>query len=217
VVQQRAHWFDRNDPVRVAGSQQELVASSYLLARLEEAGYVVSLDPVPVGNLLHSTNVIGLPPSGEAATVVIVDYDTSSATPSGGVALGTFLEVARALRVVDPHHAVEFAALGAEHIAVNGGQVGARSLIELLRSQSPVPRIVRIGDLREGLPNVSVAGPDARSIRAAARRSQLVVQVAGSAPKDAFTDAGFAETVIDGNGAVGSVLLAFLATGPNGG
>jgi hypothetical protein len=215
VVAQRARWFDHNDPIRAAGSQQELVASSYILARLEEAGYVVSLDPVPVGNLLHSTNVIALPPSGEAATAVIVDYDTSSSAPSDGVALGTFLEVARALRVVEPRHKVEFAALGAEHIAVNGGQVGARSLIELLKSQSPLPRIVRIGDLRQGVPNVSVAGPAARSIRSAARSAHLVVQAAGSAPKDLFTAAGYAETVIDGNAAAGSVLLAFLTAGPS--
>jgi hypothetical protein len=210
TVQKSAHWFDANDPSRVAGSQQELVASSYLLARLEQAGYLVDLDPVPVGNLLHSTNVIALPPSGQVATVVVVDYDTSPSAPSDGEAIGTFLEVARALRVLDPHHSVEFAALGAEHVAVNGGQVGARSLIRLLSAESPTPNIIRIGAVSGGPPEVSVSGPTALSIRSAAGRIDMFVRLAGSPPKDVFTSAGFAETVIDGNLQAGPILLAYL-------
>jgi hypothetical protein len=210
VVQQRARWFDTNDPVRLAGSQEELVASSYLLARLEQAGYLVNLDPVPVGNLLHSTNVIALPPSGRVAIVVIADYDTSSSFPSDGAALGTFLEVARALRVVDPHHSVEFAALGAQHISINGGQVGARSLIEQLKGQSPRPPIVRIEGVSEGTGRASVVGPAAASLRDAAERAHIAVQRGGSPPSDVFTRAGFAETVVRGGESVGPALLAFL-------
>ncbi|MEA2510247.1 MAG: hypothetical protein QOG21_2329 [Actinomycetota bacterium] len=210
VVQQRARWFDTDDPIRVAGSQQELVAGSYLLARLEEAGYLVNLDPVPVGNLLHSTNVIALPPSGHATIVVVADYDTSSSAPSDGAGLGTFLEVARALRVVDPNHSVEFVALGAEHIAINGGQVGGRSLIELLKGQSPLPRLVRIGDVSGGSAQPSVAGPAAPSIRSVAARAHIPVRGAGSPPSDVFTRAGFAETVIGGGLSAGPVLLTFL-------
>jgi hypothetical protein len=212
VVQQRARWFDRNDPTRVAGSQQELVAGSYLLARLEEAGYLVNLDPVPVGNLLHSTNVIAVPPSGHAAIVVVAGYDTSPSAPSDGAALGTFLEVARALRVLDPHHSVEFVALGAEHVAVNGGQVGGRSLIELLKGLSPLPQVVRIGDVSGGPARISVAGQAAALIRSAAVRAHIHVR-AGSLPSDVFTRAGFAETVIGGGLSAGPALLAFLTGG----
>lgn len=210
-VHQRARWFDGNDPLRPAGSQQELVAGSYLLARLEEAGYLVNLDPVPVGNLLHSTNVIALPPSGNAAVVVIVDYDTSPSVPSDGAALGTFLEIARALRAADAHHSVEFAALGAEHITVNGGQVGGRSLIELLKTQSPRPQIVRIGAVRNGPQSASAAGPAASAMRSAGGRVYVHVATSGSPPDDVFTRAGFAETVVRGDISVGRVVLAFLA------
>jgi hypothetical protein len=210
VVQQRARWFDRNDPVRVAGSQEELVASSYLLARLEQAGYLVNLDPVPVGNLLHSTNVIALPPSGRVAIVVIADYDTSSSVPSDGPALGTFLEVARALRVIDPHHSVEFAALGAQHISINGGQVGARSLIEQFTGQNPRPSIVRIGDVRMRAAPVSADGSAAASFRSAANRAHIEVRRGNSSQSDVFTKAGFGETVVGGGRSVGAALLAFL-------
>jgi hypothetical protein len=210
VVQQRARWFDRNDPVRVAGSQEELVASSYLLARLEQAGYLVNLDPVPVGNLLHSTNVIALPPSGSVGIVVIADYDTSSSFPSDGAALGTFLEVARALRVVHPHHSVEFAALGAQHISINGGQVGARSLIEQLKGQKPKPHIVRIGEVSGGAGQVSVAGQAAAAFRSSTKRAHIAVGAGGSPPDDVFTRAGFSETVLRGGQSVGPALLAYL-------
>ncbi|MDP9233230.1 MAG: hypothetical protein M3P01_01605 [Actinomycetota bacterium] len=210
AIRERAHWFDANDPSRVAGSQQELVASSYLLARLEQAGYLVDLDPVPVGNLLHSTNVIALPPSGKAATVVVVDYDTSASAPSDGAAIGTFLELARSLRALHPHHSVEFAALGAQQVAVNGGQVGARSLIELLRPQSPQPQIIRIGQVTEHRPEVSVAGAAAAAIRTAALRTGVALGARGPVPDDVFTRAGLGETTVDGGLAVGSVLLAYL-------
>jgi hypothetical protein len=207
---QRAQWFDSHDPDRPAGSQGELVASSYLLARLEQAGYVVSLDPVPVGNLLHSTNVIALAPSGAATTVVIVDYDTSASARSDGPALGTFLEMARALRVLQAHHSVEFAALGAQHTDVNGGQVGARSLIELLKQARPQPSIIRIGNIRQGASGLTVTGPRAASITAAAAKQGVAARRSGSVPDDVFTSAGFAETVVDGNLSAGPVLLAYL-------
>jgi hypothetical protein len=210
-VQRLARWFDSNDPDRAAGSQQELVAASYLLAHLEQAGYLVNLDPVPVGNLLHSTNVIALPPSGAASTVVVVDFDTSASSPSDGPAIGTFLEVARALRVLHPHHSVEFAALGAEHIAVNGGEVGARSLVEVLKSQNLQPRIVRLGGVGEDQPDVEAAGPAADSIRSAAASLHVEVRTVGPAPTDVLTQAGFAESVIEGSLLAGPALFAHLA------
>jgi hypothetical protein len=210
VVQRHAQWFDRNDPSRPAGSQGELVAGSYLLARLEQAGYLVKLDPVPVGNLLHSTNVIALAPSGTSSTVIVVNYDTAPAVPSDGAAIGTFLEVARALRVMEPLHSVEFAALGAEHVNVDGGQVGSRSLIELLKQQSSRPQIIRLADVANTTGPISAAGPAAASLRRAAEDLHIHLAASGTLSRDVFASAGFRETVIQGGPTLGPVLLSYL-------
>jgi hypothetical protein len=210
VVSQEARWFDAQDPLRAAGSQQELTAASYLLGRLERAGYTVNLDPVPVGNLLHSTNVLALPASGHVATVVIVDYDTSAAAPSDGAALGTFLEVARATQASQPNHTVEFAALGAEHVVVNGGQVGSRSLIELLKDQSPHARIIRIAAIRSGGSGISASGPQAPTIAKAGDKDHVRTNTSGGVQDDVFTSAGLTETTVAGGLSVGPVLLTFL-------
>jgi hypothetical protein len=211
LVRAHARWFDEKDPVRVAGSQQEVVAASYLLARMELAGYQVNLDPVPVGNLLHSTNVIALPPSGSLETVVLVDYDTAPTAPSDGLALGTFLELARALRASEPEHSVEFVALGAEHTTANGGQVGERSLIQQLRDQSRRPQIVRVGVVRMDRAKVAVAGPARGAIRSTVARLHYEIAFGGAPRSDVFTRAGFPETIIAGNLSIGRVLLAYLA------
>lgn len=210
VVARQARWFDATDPGRAAGSQGELVAGSYLLARLEQAGYLVKLDPVPVGNLLHSTNVIALAPSGTPSTVVIVDYDTSGSFSGDGAAIGTFLEVARALRVAEPRHSVEFAALGAEHVDVNGGQVGARSLIELLKQQPGEPQIIRLAHISDTASGISVIGRGAPAFRRAAAADGVHVAASAALTDDVFTSAGFGETVVEGGPSLGPVLLSYL-------
>lgn len=211
VVKQWGRWFDLRDPHRSAGTDGELVASSYLLGRLEQAGYLVRLDPVPVGNLLHSTNVIAEPPSGTPSIVVVVSYDTGSSAPSDGLALGMFLELARALRARVPDHSVEFAALGAEHTTVNGGQVGARSLIELLKPLQHKPRIIRVGPISGAADAVSVRGPSSRAIAGRARGVAVPVRASPVLQDDVFVQAGYSETVLSGNVALGRVLLTYLA------
>jgi hypothetical protein len=134
VAERHAREFRTDLSDREPGSQGEEAASVYLLGHLQQAGYTVLLDPVPVANLVRSTNVVALPPSGADPTVVVVVPYDDSGDPG---AIGSFLELARALRVAAPEHSVEFVALGAE----SAGRRGSRRLIESLDD----PRVVELG------------------------------------------------------------------------
>jgi hypothetical protein len=115
VVDDHAAQFDDSLDDRLAGSQQEFAAATYILGHLQTAGYVPLLDPVPVQDLVRSTNVVAEPPSGERPQVVVtVAYDTRPESRPAGAALGLWLELARSLYARDREHAVEFVALGAE-------------------------------------------------------------------------------------------------------
>lgn len=142
VVTQHASQFEDDLPQRPAGSQQEFAAASYITGHLQQAGYLVELDAVPVEDAVRSSNVIALPPSGEEPEIVVaVAYDTGKAARSA-TPIGTFLELARALRVAVPEHSVEFVALGAELTDVNGGSLGSRRLIDVLLDRGVGPEIV---------------------------------------------------------------------------
>jgi hypothetical protein len=145
TVEQHARQFDDDLPVREAGTQQELAAATYLTGHLQRAGYTVRLESVPVGDLVRSTDVVALPPSGGAPrAVVAVPYDTLPGLPPQGEDLGVFLELARALRVEQSSHAVEFVALGAELTDRDGGSLGTRRLVRLLVDAEVVPPVVVI-------------------------------------------------------------------------
>lgn len=146
VVARHARQFSEDDPERAAGSQGEQIAAAYLLAHLQQAGYRAFLDPVPVSNLVRSTNVVASPPSGRRPEVAVtVPYDTparKAAPPGAAEAVGLFLELARALAVARPQHRVAFVALGAERAEVSGGRLGSRRLVVYLRSRSLSPEVV---------------------------------------------------------------------------
>ena len=145
TVEQHARQFDDDLPVREAGTQQELAAATYLTGHLQRAGYTVRLESVPVGDLVRSTDVVALPPSGgEPRAVVAVPYDTVPKLALQGEDLGVFLELARALRVVQSEHAVEFVALGAELTDRDGGNLGTRRLVRLLVDAEVAPPVVVI-------------------------------------------------------------------------
>jgi hypothetical protein len=145
TVEQHARQFDDDLPVRKAGSQQEFAAATYLTGHLQQAGYTVRLESVPVGDLVRSTNVVALPPSGDdPAAVVVVPYDTVPNLPPQGEDLGLFLELARALRVEEPAHPFEFVALGAEFTDKDGGRLGTRRLVRLLVDAELRPPVVSI-------------------------------------------------------------------------
>lgn len=143
MVARHGEEFDGDLSERDAGSQKEFAAASYLTGHLQQAGYAVKLDPVPVGDLVRSTNVVALPPGGEPITAVVaIPYDNTPNVPPQGQDLGLFLEIARALRVVEPEHHVQFVALGAEYSIRQGGHLGSRRLVSaLLEDESDVPAL----------------------------------------------------------------------------
>lgn len=151
AVEEHAAQFDEDLAERPAGSQQEFAAATYLTGHLQRAGYEVRLESVPYKDTVRSTNVVALTPGGEDPTVVVtVAYDTTSSSPPLGQDLGVFLELARALRVEDPDHNVEFVALGAELTIENGGNLGSRSLARELQELDPKPPVITVMVLPDG-------------------------------------------------------------------
>ena len=215
TVEEHAAQFDEEEPDRPAGSQDELAASVYIVAHLTDAGYVSRLDAVPVEDLVRSTNVVGLAPSGEEPeAIVVVGYDTGEGTDTGGYSISTWLEVARALRAIEPEHDVQFVALGAEHATVEGGDLGSRRLAQQLLDDGHTPHVVVVEGV-EGGDDTLMVGGDAREELIEEARSLGVGRDTSYPRKDmgaAFLAAGFDTTVIGGAaGAVGPVLLAYLA------
>ena len=147
VIERHAEQFEQDLATRPAGSQQEFAAATYLTAHLQQGGYVVRLEDVPVANTVRSSNVIGLPPSGaDPRIVVTVSYDTPSDRPDRDAGdIGAFLEVARALRVTQADHDVEFVALGAQ----SEDMLGARRLAQLLIEAEVEPQIVHLASTDE--------------------------------------------------------------------
>jgi hypothetical protein len=118
----------------------------------------VELDAVPVEDTVRSSNVVALPPDGEPPEVVVaIGYDTTDEVRGFGRGVGIFLELARALRVAEPEHSVEFVALGAEHTDVNGGQLGSRRLIRILKDAEVDPEVVQIV-MKTGIPSFESVG-----------------------------------------------------------
>ncbi len=160
VVTRHAAQFDLGElESRPAGSQQESSAATYILGHLQRAGYGARLEAVPVENLVNSTDVLAVPPSGGApATVVTVAYDTAAGSRGFGADIGLFLELARALKVAEPRHDVLFAALGAENTLLGGGSLGSRRLVGLLGEEGADPLILTIENVGPG--PVCIDGPN---------------------------------------------------------
>ena len=168
VVREHAEQFSEDIPERRAGSQEELAAATYITGHLQQAGYIVLLDAVPVKNLVRSTNVVANPPSGDEPQVVVaVPYGSAPAAPDIPEALGVFLELARALRVRDPEHSVEFVALGAEFTDLAGGRLGSRRLAQLLLDEDVDPVVVVLDGVSDEAP-LSIRGTAANEIAEAA-------------------------------------------------
>lgn len=208
VVARHARQFDTELPERVAGSQQEQIAGTYLLGHLQLAGYAARLDAVPVANTVSSTNVIAVPPSGAPpSAVVAVPYDTTPGAPDNALSLGLFLELARALNVASPGHGVEFVALGAERSAAGPGNLGARRLAQLLREQHADPYVVLLSTVTPAGP-VAARGDGAEALDAGGSQG-LDPELLETA--EVFRDAGFRAVVAGGGtAAVARVLLRLL-------
>jgi hypothetical protein len=223
ILEKHAGQFDVDLPDRVAGSDEELAASTYILGTLQRAGYTVRLDPVPVGNLVNSSNVIALPPSGDdPAYMVVVPYDvnpTKSAREPFGRALGLFLELARALRAVDPDHYVAFGALGAEFSERNGGALGSRRLARYLLDEDQDPVIVRLLNDIDLDPEGQAYGPGSEpldEIFAEQCRARTEGECSSAGPlrtiePDPLKEAGFRQILVTGGVEdVGAALLEYL-------
>ena len=212
VVERHAEQFDADVPERAAGSQEELAAATYLSGHLQLAGYVVFLDGVPVRDLVRSTNIVARAPSGDApAVVVTAPYDTSDEFPSDGLALGLFLELARALRVSGGLHAVSFVALGAEYVDLGGGNLGSRRAAQALLDDDTHPLVVSLGRIVDGA-CVEVEGADVPGLIVPDEDPPCKPLPPSPESPDVFGDAGFNHVTISGDPAVtGEVLLDWLA------
>ena len=210
TIGRHAEQFDGEIGARPAGSQNEQAASVYIAAHLQDAGYVLLLDAVPVAAAVRATNVVARPPGGGAPRMVVAAaYDTpEEGAASGGENLGLLLELARALRVAVPDHSVTFAALAADHTEVGGGHLGSRRLARTLADDDADPVVVILEGI--GAPCVAVDG---------SARVDIEADAAGGCPRRppetesiaAFEAAGFEAAAVWGPaGATGPGLLEFL-------
>jgi hypothetical protein len=210
AIEAHADQFADELPDRVAGSQQEFAATTYITAHLQQAGYVVEFDSVPVENTVRSTNVVALPPSTEDPLYLVASpYDGSGPSP----VVGVFLELARALRASVPEHSVEFVALGAEESHVPDGPLGARRMIKLLQDRELTPRVIYLTNTQPP-GDFKAYGADADELHSLAfgDDAALTQELLVASGSDLFAEAGFETTLVAGEPAkVAQILLRFLA------
>ena len=208
-----AEQFETDVPNRPAGSGEEQAAAAYILGTLQQNGYFARLDAVPVEDLFRSTNVVAQPAGGaEPAAMVVVPYGTGPGAPDDSLALGLFLELARALNVAQPDHKVQFVALGAEFTDVEGGHLGSRRLARFLLDEAQKPFIVELGAITTG-DGFMAAGDRAGSLKSLAPgEGPDAGSTALLRDPDVFGAAGFERALVSGGlEDVARVLLEFLS------
>lgn len=211
AIKAHADQFAEELPQRPAGSQQEFAGATYITAHLQQAGYVVEFDSIPIENAVRSTNVVALPPSTEDPLyLVATSYDGTGGAP----AVGVFLELSRALRSSAPDHSVEFVALGAEETDLPGAPLGSRRMIALLQDRELTPRVIFLTDSSPP-GNFKAYGADAEALHTLAFGADPVLtdELLTAPGSDLFEDAGFDTTLVAGDPErVARVLLRFLAS-----
>jgi Peptidase family M28 len=217
VVRRHARQFTEDVPERGAGSQEELAAATYITGHLQQAGYVVLLDAVPVRNLVRSTNVVARPPTGaEPKIVLATPYGSSPGAPDTPTTVGVFLELARALRAREPEHAVEFVALGAEFVDLAGGRLGSRRLAQRLIDEDQDPIVVVLEDVSFGDSGLTARGSAGADLMSLAEQEGIDVPPGPlkTMPDDSvWTRAGFDLAVVSGSASdVASTLLDYLTS-----
>lgn len=218
VVEEHAGEFDEDLSEREAGSQQEFAAATYITAHLQDAGYDVALRSVPFEDLVRSTNVVALPPGGgPPVAVVAVPYDTTPSAPRLGRDIGVFLELARAARVADPEHRVQFVALGAELTDSGGGNLGSRALAAELEDVDDKPVVISLMEVSSGgFRAPGPAGDELNEIAAGlelelARPLSEAILPAHLRATTIFTETGIEHAVAAGGlEEIGRVVLAYL-------
>ena len=214
VVLEHAEQFATDVPERPAGSGEEQAAAAYILGTLQQNGYFVRLDAVPVEDLFRSTNVVAQPAGGaDPEVMVVVPYGTGPGAPEDEYALGLFLELARALNVQAPGHKVHFVALGAEFTDIEGGHLGSRRLARFVLDEEQDPFVIELGELTTG-EGLAAEGDRVGELMAAAPEGAgdppgtVVLR-----PADVFAAAGFERVLVSGGlEDVASTLLEFLTT-----
>jgi hypothetical protein len=212
VVRRHAREFEELAG-RAPGSQEEQAASYYILGHLQRAGYVVRLDAVPVRNLVSSTNLMALPPSGDDPQfVVAAPYDEKSDR-----AVAVWLELARALHAVVDDHSVEFVALGAETDRGRAGELGSRRLAKVLLDAEVDPVVVTVSAASTEVGDVAIRGdgPTADGLSRTAARLDLEVAAEGpplTTEQTVFEQAGFEHVQVHGRASeVGRLVLEYLS------
>jgi hypothetical protein len=216
VVAKHATQFDDELPDRAPGSQEEFAAATYILGTLQQAGYVVRLESVPLDGLEKSTTVFAVTAGGEAPEfIVTVPYSSSLDGPSGE-AIGLLLEMARALRVLVPDHNVAFAALGAE-VPGPGGGAGSRSLARFLTAEELEPVVIRLQSVSGDRPGSfkSFGGDLADELNARLCEGEMAcdsTQEAVVFRPDPVAQEGFEHLLVIGSSdGISEVLLPYLA------
>jgi hypothetical protein len=217
AVQKHADQFEDDLPIRLPGSQEEFAAATYITGHLQQAGYVVRLDSVPVANAVRSTNVVAVPASGDdPETIVTVSYDTARGKRDiDGSELGAFLELARALRAANDQHSVQFVALGAQ----SESALGSKRLARLLLDDELDPNVVHIAgpNPKDGLLAGGEFGSELTMIDCPSCVYADVVWYGVPDPSDPadplvpIEEAGFSVTYVGGDGVrVARTLLTWL-------
>jgi hypothetical protein len=218
VVADHAEQFDTDLAERPAGSEEEQAAATYLLGTLQQNGYFVRLESVPVADLFRSTNLIAQPAGGdEPETVVVVPYGTGEGIAPNGTEVGLFLELARALNVRDPDHKVWFVAVGAEYSEEGGGNLGSRRLARFLLDEDEDPLVVQLNLDDEGFKAYGDLAGDANAIRRELLGEEGTIETDElmTPQPDVFKEAGFDRLYVVGEPELtGEVLLEFLAAAP---
>lgn len=202
-------------PERAAGSQEEQAASTYLLGHLQTAGYIVRLDPVPVENLVDSTNVMTRFDEG-IDFLVVTPYDTTPARRSPNMAVGLLLELARAANVAGLDR-VGFVGLGAEFYRAGdtgeGERLGSRRLAQVLLDEEHSPSVIYLNEIwtRGSLGATGDLGDEMTSL-ARSRDIRIASSVPSPPAPEVFERAGFPSTVVSGGvEEVADVLLGILS------
>jgi hypothetical protein len=213
TIEAHATQFSEELPQRPPGSNEEQVAASYILGFLQQASYPGRLEGVPVADLVRSTNVIATPPRGaEPAFVVALGYGTPPNAALDAHSIGAFLELARALSVRAPDHAVEFVALGAEFAEQEDGTLGSKTMATLLLEESLEPEIIYLSPVLSG-DGFYARGPLANQFASDMEASGGPLHDVADAAAGVYRDEGFDVTVIDGEALeVAETLLEFLST-----
>ncbi|MGD6942415.1 M20/M25/M40 family metallo-hydrolase [Cytobacillus gottheilii] len=122
---------------RVAGTEDERAAESYIKGEFEKIGLETSVQPFSFtrgGTSINSANVIGFK-QGKSSKEIIVGahYDAVSAgkgIDDNASGVGVLLEAAKALKDIETPYSIRFVSFGAEEVGLQGSKYYANQMDE---------------------------------------------------------------------------------------